>query len=117
MKKQKIIIMRIFTIIISSILLISMCIKVEASVSNLESTNLTEGQMESLITKERYLNSIMTIVFNALHFISLFLFIRGIIFIIKKERKKGIIYILIFIIFNLPSILYGLFKVPATNIQ
>lgn len=116
MKKTNII-MRIFTIIITFILLISMFIRVDASTSNLEFTNMISEESGTSISNESYSNAIETYLFLIFKVVYIILFFVGIFFIIKKEIKKGMIFIVLALIFMIPGLLEGLFYVPATNIK
>lgn len=115
--KNKKIIKRIFTIIITFMLLISRFISVDASTSNLEFTNMISEESGTSISDESYSNAIETYLFLIFKFIYIILFFMGIFFIIKKEIKKGIIFIVLSLLFMIPGLLKGLFYVPVTNIK
>ncbi len=119
MKKQKIIIMRIFTIIISFILLFSMFISVDAS-DNVEDIKAVVPNASDVSGEV----SIAGKIFGIIQIIKWIIFITtwivaviGVISFINKQTKKGIICIIIAIIlFCITGVFDIVFHAPI-NIQ
>ena len=119
--KNKKIIMKIFTIIISFILLISMFISVEASgYIKFEDVNTAVSNVSDISGEVAVLSKLLSIIqlIKVLLVISFWILLAiGVISLIKKQIKKGIICIIIAIIsFCIIGIFSIVFHAPV-NIQ
>lgn len=119
MKKQKIIIMRIFTIIISSILLISMCISVDASdnVEDIKTAVSNVSDVSGEVSVASKIFSIIQLIKWIVFITTWILAVTGVISFTKKQTKKGIIcMIIVIILFCITGVMDIVFHAPI-NIQ
>lgn len=126
---------KILTVIIAFVLLILMITKADATsyktsneykkTNNIVSfenvnTNVTTVASDTSGPASRiniFVSTIIPLVMNVTCIIGILLLVRGIVFIIKKEIKKGVIYIIISIIAFFVSALVSLVYHPHHNIM
>ena len=128
-------IMKILTVITAFVLLISMITKVDATsykisneykkINDLNSfedvnTNITDVDSDTSGAASKiniFVGMMIPIVMNIMCLIGILLLIRGIVFIIKKEIKKGVISIVISIMAFLVGVLTSFVYHPSHNIM
>lgn len=120
--KSKKIIMKIFTIIISFILLISMFISVDASgyvkFEDVNTVALSASDTSGIISP---INRVVNFVIPLLRYLTLilgiFMLVYGIKILVKNKQKRGIIYIIISLALLFACIMLSLIHICNHNIE